>query len=201
MASGDLYQLTMKWDVNGQPMNNVCHWLMQNDSGSFTDAETVDLISEKLSDDVVSDYLPDAPAALDWNGVEGFIVNKPTVAGGFAINTNGTTAANLLPLRSSVVSTKVTGLRGRSYRGRFFLPPPGEDVQDEGVITGAYITVINGFLQALRFIGDGAGNSWQMAVYSPTLSPDPETAFVASLVSDFITRPVLGSQRGRQVVA
>jgi len=200
MALNDVYQLTMKWDVDGAPMNNVVHYTQTNDNGALTDAETVDLLSQLVSDDVVSDYLPNAPLTLDWNGVDGFIVNKPTVAGGFATNVVGTTLAQLLPLRSSVVVTKVTALRGRSYRGRFFLPPPGEDVQEKGVITAAYQALIVVFMDIVRSVTDGAGNSFRMVVYSPTLSPFPETALVATNVDSFIVRSVLGSQRGRQKV-
>lgn len=200
MSIGDVFQVVMNWDVDGEVMANVAHWEQFNESGALTDSEEVDLLCELISDDVIANYLPNAPADLDWNGTEGFIVNKPTVAGSFAINTNGTTAANLLPLRSCVVSTKVTALRGRSYRGRFFLPPPGEDVQDKGVITAAYIALVNVFLDGVRQVSDGTGNNFRMVVYSPTLSPNPETAVVATPVDSFITRTKLGSQRGRQKV-
>lgn len=198
MAVDDIFQVTMNWDVDGAPMANVAHWVQTADAGNLTDNELADLVCEKVSDDVVANYLTISPNTLDWNGCTSFIVNKPTIEGSFLINSPGTLAQDMLPLRSAVVVQKKTGLRGRSYRGRFFLPPPGEPNQDKGVIIAAYLTSVSTFMLGLGQVGDGGGNVFKLAVYSPTLSDPLTSTFVANVVSSTSVNSVLGGQRGRQ---
>ena len=84
-----------------------------------------------------------------------------------------------------------TAHRGRSHRGRIFLPFIAEDVSTKGVLTGsvaaATTTAWNTFQAALEAHGGG----WQVDVASYKLA-------TSEIVTNFICESMLAVQRRRQ---
>jgi hypothetical protein len=105
------------------------------------------------------------------------------------------------PYRTAPVVSLRTGLIGRSYRGRNFLPPPNETDIENGILESILVTLIETYYANAMTINfaDPALDEWKLTVYSPTLSLINENV-TDNLVTNVIVRPVAGSQRGRQSV-
>ena len=132
----------------------------------------------------------------EWvlNRVECFGISDPTASATYVSNTAGTQTGETLPIRSAPVMTKITGLRGRTYRGRTFWPAPGEASQDGGVLLQAWVDVFADAGEELRLYEGDQMNVYQMVVYSAKLE-------IGTRVSNVIVRSTLGSIRGRQAVS
>lgn len=201
MAIDDIFQCTLKFSSGGQQILNILHYVQTVDDGSLTDQEQADDICELISDVVIADYLPKAGTAISWDGCECFILNKPTVAGQFNINSPGILIEDLAPLRVSAVAKKGTDVRGRNFRGRMYLPPCTEAQQSGGVLDATYITDMVLYLDNLKDVQNPPVNDFKMEVYSPTLSDPSMSVFITTRVKTFSINPNTGSQRGRQNVA
>ena len=99
----------------------------------------------------------------------------------------GTSAADHVPAVAQIVKLS-TGFRGRSRRGRLYLPAIAENAMADGVINGSLVaqqTAWNNFLAAM----DAAGAALQVASYTQTDSRD---------VTAVVCEAVLATQRRRQ---
>lgn len=134
-------------------------------------------------------------------GVTCFNINVPTES---AVNTTQSTGKGGVGLhaynpRAAVLASHITGLRGRSYRGRTYFPPITEDyIQSGGTLTETAGTIWASFLNDIRSIQASAQEA-QLVVYSETLS-NPPTSVVATPVTSIALRNALGSQRRRRRV-
>lgn len=113
--------------------------------------------------------------------------SAPTGAGA------GSATAQQLPAECSVVCTLGTAIAGKSYRGRVYLPPPSEDVNNVGVVLAAYLTDVKAAFDT--WLRSSTGNNLQTAdldlcVYSRKLD-------VATLVTSTRMNNTFDSQRGR----
>lgn len=101
---------------------------------------------------------------------------------------NGAQLGQAVPAAAHVITLR-TGIRGRSHRGRIYLPGVAEDVMDNGLILGAS----NDSAQAAwtTFLTDIAAAGANLVVASYTL----ETADDVTTVH---AQQVVGTQRRRQ---
>jgi len=133
-----------------------------------------------------------------------FGVTKPTI-GAFLPTTvplptqgSGTTLGSV---RLAAVVSKHTGLRGRSYRGRSYVPGINETAVSQGRIVTDARTYLEQLFDGLRVVNEGglASPEFQMTVYSATLSKD-QSVPVHTPVRSFTVRSIAGSQRRRSRV-
>jgi len=201
MAVNDIFAMSMVYDVVGGSGEfvNVLHFrqtaydgLSSQSAIGISFSGLVDLIAQ-------AHYLPTLSTSITLDRIDWFIVNSPLVGGSSASGVAGAIATELLPLRSAPVVKKITELRGRSYRGRIFLMPELESNCAGGVLTPARIGFLQPYVDALLSISDGAGNTLQSTVYSPTLSTPP-TSYLDNIVQSHQIQAVMGSIRGRQEV-
>lgn len=114
---------------------------------------------------------------------------------------NGSSQGSL-PLRSAFVFHKGTAKAGRSFSGRTFWPAPDEHATGAGIMASDAITGANATATAMRNLSLAAlnnGASTDLTVYSPTQSKKTGSN-VATPLSSYSARAVLGSQRRRQDV-
>jgi hypothetical protein len=101
--------------------------------------------------------------------------------------------------RSAPVVSLRTGLIGRSFRGRSFLMSPNENETVNGALSVNLQSVIDDYYNAaLQITGPVSGNVYRMTIFSKTLST--EESLVDNLVTNFIIRVNVGSQRKRRTV-
>lgn len=204
MAQGDVVALAVTFthvQIPGTaPVVTLAYQQTSANDGSNTDlveaiaiaTRVVDVLSADMATDVFDDETTIGPCVF-WG------LTKPTIGGQVPGKVGpGTAISDLLSPRTAVVVTKTSGLRGRSYRGRSYLPFVPEAAQSMGTLGATYVTAyqtIADNLESFPAVG-GTGAAHQQVIYSPTLSAE-RGEVVATPVLQMIVRPRLGSIRGR----
>ncbi len=202
MAVNDVFELAVTWDIPGADgeVVNVLHYRQTTYDGVSSSSAMGNLVAQEVIDQLVTFYIPDLINTATLERVDWFIVNDPIFGGSVVSGVAGLDVSEAVSLRSAPVVKKVTELRGRSFQGRLFLLPPGESRQVRGIISGAFITILNTLMSQLRIVNDVAVNNvFQMTVFSRALSVPPGLV-VDNTVQSFFVNPVMGSVRGRQSV-
>lgn len=200
MAVNDIFEAKMGWTAAGLNLVNIVHWRQNVYDGSSSRAALCVAMLGEIETEVIADWKPIGSDQVTLDTLEAFVLQEPTAFGVEPVAVTGDVTTDLIPVRSAPVATKTTLFRGRSYRGRMFLPPLTETQQDAGGIVAATRTSLDTWLNNMRNLNDGAGNTWKMCVYSPTLSTLPGGPFVSNDVSVVTTNLVMGSIRKRQKV-
>lgn len=116
---------------------------------------------------------------------------------------NGTFNANLLPTQICGVIHLKTALTGRAYRGRIYIPFPGDTSQtaaDYPMPTGAYLTVLAGFSAILDTNVTVTGAGGGTAILQWVLHHNKNKAGVTPSPTPIIDAPasvLFGTQRRR----
>jgi hypothetical protein len=201
MAVGDIFETVWRWTVGGESLVNVVHYRNTVYDGSSNGPALCVKVLQAIETVMISDWKPIGSVNVTLVGLDAFIVNEPTSSGTEPASVSGDVVGELAPLRSSPVAKKSSALRGRSYRGRMFTPPIPELHQAGGVIVGINRTNLDDWLEEIRIVDDGAGNTFRMTIYSPTLSNPATPLFVDTVVQTIIVQLNLGSIRKRQDVS
>jgi hypothetical protein len=157
--------------LHGQDTVNVLHFATNTviNDNTARDALILQLMVAVLA--CVTDQLLDGVTS-DWSlqGVEGTPIH-PVLGDPQFDGTGAGSEGNLGATSASFIATLVTirtGLGGRSHRGRFFLPPPGELNTANSIFDAGTVAQIQAFLACLagKFIGAGATEPWRLGVLS-----------------------------------
>lgn len=125
-----------------------------------------------------------------------FNLNTPTENYAQNLAVRGTDAAQAYNPRAAILTSLNTGVRGRSYRGRLFYPPVGENNVDAGgTISTDTLTVFQTFMNDIKVLGNSDENG-TIAVYSRKLST--ENIVFSTVVTQLTVRSNLASQRRRR---
>jgi hypothetical protein len=155
--------------------------VVKNTSGGLLHLMPPAITSDRLT---VVDVSPGtaAEAELDYTAVAG-----------------GRSSGDQLPQQSAAVITWRTGLAGRSFRGRTYLPGLGEGDQVDGVLNGTYETDAAAFAaQMLAVFGvGGSDTNWQFVVISEVSSGSPRVPPIGTPVTAAVVRPFIQTQRRR----
>lgn len=111
----------------------------------------------------------------------------------------GASATEMLPPQVAVIYTLSTLVKGRSYRGRFYLPGPTEEDAGAGTLTGAAVTKYQTIpTNMLAVFGPSGSNAdWQMVVISRYLNHVKRGTPVGTAVTAITIDTVLRTQRRR----
>jgi len=203
MAVNDIYELALTFTNPGADgdMVNVLHYRQTEYDTTSSDAEMLDECMDLLITEIEDNYMPLLATDFTFARIDGFIVNKPLVGTTVASGDSGGDGGEYLPLRSTPIASKITGLRGRSYRGRIFGMSVLEASQNGGgwaaTPKATMQTALDGWLELENFLGT---NTWKMTLYSATLSTPP-TIYIDNIVTSLPLRQVFGTIKGRQKVA
>lgn len=202
MAVNNIYRASFEFTNAAAtgPMFFTAHYRTTNVASPISDAAEGQEIADELRDNGNTSYVNIISTTFTFVGVNVIGINKPLVGTSAASGLAGLLSSEALPMRSSPVVKLLTGLRGRSFRGRMFLMAPPETEQASGVLIGSYVSVIENFFGTIQRLSLGAsGNIYDQTIFSPTLS-NPPTTFIDNLVSASVVNTVMGSQRSRQEV-
>ena len=195
MAIGDFYRTSAIYshpEADGDVVN-ILDYEQQVIVVSKTEGEFCNELAAEVRNTLVSEFLP--LIADDWqlDKVDCFNITQPTFQGVAISGANGGLADDSVAVRSAIVVTKRTALRGRSFLGRTFLPAPPETVQDGGRITSIFQLDVDTAMAQMISLDLSNGNEYELVVFSELLvSGEPVTSYAANAV--------LGSVRGRQKV-
>lgn len=111
----------------------------------------------------------------------------------------GNDAGQALPPQNAVVMTLYTSQKGRSYRGRVYLPGVSENAWDGSAMPGAILT---NYLTIPTNLGNifgptGSNANWQLVVISRYLNKIKRGTPVGTAVTSIVIDPIIRSQRRR----
>ncbi len=200
MAVDDIFLASAVFDVtnaSGEVVNTHQYRQTVWDS-SKNRVDLCKIITDAVGAAYEDDILGDMPASVVLNRVDCFVLQ----GGGLAENsttygTAGSILTDMMTVRSAMIINKLTGLRGRSFRGRNYLPPIPEAQQGSSIVLAGFVTSVEGLYDTLHQVDDLAGNEFIMAVYSPTLTGIDTENPVSNDVVSFQVNNRLGSIRGR----
>lgn len=196
MALNDIYKASAIFDVGAADGDVVVthHYRLDNISTALSEPGFCGELASELRLAYETDYLPNIASAFTLDRVDVYNVTQPIYSGTFASGTaGGDTVSDPMAIRNAVVVARKTGLRGRSYNGRMFLPGVVEADQSAGVIFAAFKAQVQVFADGIIDLLTGNNNRYQGVVYSEKLA-------VGTDITAMLVRDVLGSQRGRQKV-
>lgn len=140
LALGDVVRLRVASYTANQQGINVIHYRVSTSNGSGqTDLQVATAIDSNLE----SRYKAVLSVAARYRGVSVQKIRPLPVAFPQVVVANdgvGTVAGDMLATQVSGIVTSITNLAGPKYRGRVYIPFPGEGSSDaNGIPTNAYV--------------------------------------------------------------
>jgi len=203
MSAGDVYKAAVLWAVGGvdDPEVNVFHYRQGEDQVKPTPSE--DLATALYEDalQAVADCISDA---IQTSTIQVRGVTTPTEGGDFTFDPAivGGLSGQTYALQIAQLISWSTGLIGRHYKGRNFLPPPTEDViNGAGSISSGQLTLLNSAALALVHIdATGTHGEWLLCIHSkPDPDADPPWAGADTNVTSWAIRDRVKTQRRRGI--
>lgn len=200
MATGDTYKLAIQSNFTGtDQIVNVFHYRQTDDSGVLVNKALACIVAWQNS--AMAEYLANLSSRitlelLQCRGVDGSTEEAEQTA-----SDNGTGGAgDIVPLQNAPVISWRTGQSGRRRRGRTYMPPIEESLQDAGNLSVTQIGRMEAFAAVAPLITTGAGDDFEMVIFSPaapTATP-PRAGTIITPVTAAIAQGVIGSQRRRR---
>jgi hypothetical protein len=196
MAVGDVYRLGVVSSFTGfDQMVNVFHYEQLAD-GAFPGAQELCLQWEA---DALPAYLDLLSTRITVQILEARQVLGGAESFDLGIGVNGELSSDdIVPLTSAPIISWRTGLAGRSFRGRTYLPPVPEGNQDAGNLDSAYSDLMDAFAAANRLLINGVTEEFQLVVFSTVEDGSPRVPPIATPVTSWVVRDNMGSQRRRR---
>lgn len=203
MAAGDIYKATIIWDVGGvaAPNENVLHY--------FQDILQVqDTAADDLATAIYEDVLPAMAECLSDAISSATIqvrgVTTPTEGGDFTFDpaVTGALTGQTYALQCAQLISWSTGLIGRHFKGRNYLPAPTEDaVGGAGVLSPTQLENLNGAAEAMILIAPtGTHGKWNLVVHSePNPDADPPWDGADTQVTSWSIDDHVKTQRRRSI--
>jgi len=200
MAVNDIFSLTFNWGLGPEPAANVYHYRQTVDvSGNPRSTLCNNLITLAVAS-AQTFLTPNLASLIILQTVDCFVVNDDTAFATQSPAIPGDLTGEVVSKRSAPVAKLSTSLRGRSFQGRKFFPPPLETQQANGTLIASHVTDLQTYLDDTRILIDGSGDTFRLTIFSPTMSILPDGPFIDNLVTTSQVRQILGSIRGRQDV-
>lgn len=199
MAVNDVAVLSLIWQnaASGAQARNVLKYQMTAQTGEDEAAWTAIAVA------VAAAIWPDAVKAfyaattilerIDWYGV-----SQPTQEGTAPITEAGVATGEALPLLTAPLVQKKTGLRGKRFNGRMFMPAPIEAVQNAGLLTTPYREAVDTALEAAREVTGSDRSEARMILASIDYDDTPPTINFLTPVTSVNVRTRVSSIGPRQ---
>lgn len=176
----------------GNAISTGIDYRLVSDPGGQSEFDIMQALFDAIDPIIQADYLPLIATDFQLVQIEMFNHNAPQFGATFAVGQSGGISGQSVALRSAPVVSKRSALRGRSFRGRFYLMAPTEPDQSNGVLTGTYRTNIESFLSNMLSVIDATtGFAFNAEIWSTKLN-------LGTPVTEFILRRTMGGQRKRQ---
>jgi hypothetical protein len=197
-AIGEIYQVTFQSSIQGQTIENVCHF--REVTGVSTDAQ-IDTAAQGFFT-LLSNLLPSTQI------LTGIIVKKMTPVAfdeRLLVPTTATGQQSASPLNQTIalVFTKRTGVAGKTHRGRLYSSAIPSNMTNDGcrlnttggTICGTFASSVIG-----QYGPSGSNGHLQFGVYSKAIGGgSPFTAAGWQPVITLDTQIIFGNQRRRRV--
>jgi hypothetical protein len=150
LPGGEVFAHSQGFDIQTEPVT-------QTVLNTFTQQASDLWVSTFLTAAVTACY----PTVTAWKQVRGYLYGSAgksvLVANANPINVPGTNGGSPCPNQVAHVLTTLTGVPGRSHRGRVYLPAPGTSLLTAGQVTTANnTTIVNAYAAWLNAIRNSA---------------------------------------------
>ena len=200
MSTGDTYKLAVQSNFTGtDQIVNVFHYRQTQDTGLTSNKALALILAWQNS--CQAEYLANLSSRMTLELFQARGVDGSTEEAEVNSTDNGTGGAgDLVPLQSAPVISWRTGQAGRRKRGRTYMPPIEEALQDAGNLNATQIGRMEDFAAVALEIATSDGDEFEMVIYSPedlsATPPRPNT--LITKVTASIAQSVIGSQRRRR---
>lgn len=190
----DTLEVFLKWGAGEVTIGILFHFI-KGAAWVQSDAEALVAALEGWRVNTLRPLYNAGAVATEWRATDirsetGFSIVVPISGTGA-----GTRAGTVAPRQVAAVVSKRTPLRGRSYRGRTYMPFLSEtDVSDDTVET-SYLNDLMTAWASMTTVVNGLG--WGYGVVSRYTEKAPRTTGVLTLVSSIIADAVVDTQRRR----
>lgn len=200
MAVGDVFKMVISFELPGtsKPGSNSVYFRQRTEVTILSGNLLVEDLNATWLADVKDLYRALIPSNLDLIQIDTVGITFPTFGDLDTINEVGllsNAGAENLPAQTAPVLKFATGLRGKSYRGRNYLPPINEANFGGGQLFSAgYIAAVDAYVAAMNSMTSSfSSNQYDHTVYSKTLLLD-------NIVTEYVLRNKPGTQRRRQEI-
>lgn len=191
MALDDIFRMSVEGlGPNAQLCVCVFHYQQTTIAGQDTGEE----LAEAFATDEINEFAACIADDCLIQKVETRNVTQPLFGFDYAVSpaVTGVLAGEVLPSMVAAVISFRTGLIGRSRRGRCYMWPATEAMQNLSQWLPAYIADLAAFASTMQTIGHTpTGATYAQVVWSPTLS-------LATPVTSAIVDEIAGTQRRRR---
>lgn len=194
MAAGDIYKVAVVSAGSFAGQTGVFTMHYKQDTLFLTDNA-----AQALAESMEQKLTAELPAVMSVAGLANTIqvrgITQPTHGFDLSIAIAGGVPGEMLPPQDTAVVRWHTGLVGRSFRGRVFLPFSSEGVQTSGVWSTAYLTSLQNFGDAMLTLFDtvtGLVPWFSLQVFSKTLN-------IATPVISASVNSIVKTQRRRSL--
>ena len=198
MAVNDKYLVTIQYTsglFTGHAFNVLAFNTVKQPE-TITNQQAVQQLLANMGSLLSARLKPLLPTQVVISGLRAIGLTDPTFQEDDAVNITGAATGGFVSSRAAVVVSLLTGLRGRSYRGRMFIPTPTDVSAENGRLTATAATAYAAVVRSLLTENVPNASGFEMGVYSRKLSKDQGTPVVTK-ITDIAVRTVLGSIRGR----
>lgn len=187
-------KVELLFTLNGNTCENV--WYFHNTAGSFSTVEMA-VLASNIHGWYNSLYKTIQPAQVSATMIRVTDMTTQTSAGieytsGFPIV--GTRGGSVSPANVTVAIKWLTGLRGRSYRGRTYVVGVAKDDVTGDTVTNTYLGSLNDVFQGFLDLDIA---DWEFVVASYFNDGAWRTTGVITPVTGVAINPVVDSQRRR----
>jgi hypothetical protein len=191
----DAVEVDITYLFDGQRCQNVVHYAY--DSVPVPD-DMVELGNEIISawDSGMKAWMPSTLSLIEVKLTDLTTQISPSVFATTGLPVVGTNVSPALPNSNALVLTKRTALRGRSYRGRIYVPGLIEGQVTANAVSSAYQTNYLNFWNGLLTITT-TQNSFEMVVFSKKQNGSWLAQGILTPVIGFTTDGQVDSQRRR----
>ena len=146
MSIGDVYRVSIIGAAAGVQIVNTFHVRQVSGLTNTVESDVATIFNASCKTPYLA-CLDDSYAMERINVIK---VSEGPPEGGDIVSTGaGTLLGEALPFQDAAVLSIRTGVPGRRYRGRMYIGPLTENYQASGVLSGAYITLLTAFGNAM----------------------------------------------------
>lgn len=198
MAAGDIWRIAFEGALANQLTVNIWHVKFKSVGASIAGAVTY--LDTNLYQ-LLKTYQATSQVGYTVHAVQ--LASAPPVYD-TTITATGTVVTELLPPQIAMIASLRTGIAGRSYRGRLYLPGFTEATASGGGVDVVAKAAIQGYFDDLvAAIGSGGSDTdYEWGVWSPKLggaSPPYNLSAGWHAITEVIVRGNWGVQRRRGV--
>lgn len=220
-ASGEVVQMAVIQELDGQPIVNVLHWRQDESDANPFGAPEINLLCAQFWTDWVTNLAPNLSVALSFLRIEAVSLGAsvgyplgdpdptswrcpPNLIGGYTPGAAvpGDLTGDYLPRLTTATASKNTGLAARTRRGSLHLAGLAESSTTGDRFTSGWLTDVNNVLNLVligvqTIVSGGVTFNFQPVVFSPTLINRLEAPGFAARGSSFrIISQTLNSKVG-----